>query len=76
MGKQTTSTVVVELPVPSEYPNGQPQWNAYPFVRIGGYGIEIGSHPDEFTINAAEARAVAAALLAAASKLDEMNHFT
>lgn len=71
-----TGIVAVELPEPSEYPaDGQPQWNAYPFVRIRGYEIELGTRSqDIYAINSAEARAVAAALLAAAVKLDAMNH--
>lgn len=45
--------------------------------RIIAHTIEIGPQtPDVFEINSTEARAVAAALLAAADALDAQNHFT
>lgn len=71
MSKQTTGIVAVELPVPSEYgPNGEPQWNIYPFVRVEGGEIKLGATCEYlYTINAAEARGVAAALLAAADRV-------
>lgn len=66
-----TGMVAVELPEPSEYsPSSEPQWNTYPFVRIEHGEIQLGASCEYlYTINAAEARGVAAALLAAADRL-------
>ncbi|MCV7174775.1 hypothetical protein [Mycolicibacterium sphagni] len=65
-------TAQVELPDPSEYgPDGSPHWNAYPFVRIVNGEIEIGpSEPEQMKVNVIEAKAFAAALLAAAAWLE------
>lgn len=71
MSNQTTGMVAVELPVPSEYPaEGEAQWNIYPFVRTHGGEIQLGAKCEHiYTINVAEARGVAAALLAAVDRL-------
>jgi len=63
--------VAVELPEPSEWTaEGQPQWNIYPFVRIEAGEIKLGATCEYlYTINAAEAEGVAAALLAAAARI-------
>ena len=73
MSKQTTSMVAVELPVPSEYPvDGEAQWNIYPFVRTNGDEIQLGAKCEHvYKINPNEAREVAAALLAAAARVNE-----
>lgn len=57
---------------PSEYRHGQPQWNAYPFIRISRGEIDLGSIPEGvYRINKEEARHLARALLSAAHWLDE-----
>lgn len=61
---------VVKLPTgPSEYwgPEHQPQWNHYPFTRVDGDEIEVGARCEHvYRVNPAEARILAADLLAAA----------
>jgi hypothetical protein len=71
VSKQSTGMVAVQLSEPSEYPaKGEAQWNIYPFVRTAGGEIQLGSISEYlYTINAAEARGVAAALLAAAARI-------
>ena len=67
--------VLVKLPEPGEYKDGRPQWNWFPFVRLsGGSGpdrIGLGAKSEHiYWINRHEARAVAAALLAAANTVE------
>lgn len=70
MSKQTTGMVAVELPEPSEWHDGEPQWNIFPFVRVEGGEIKLGAKCEYlYTISSAEARGVAAALLAAADSV-------
>lgn len=61
---------VVELPEPSEWIDGQPHWNDYPFVRLtpgADDEIALGATCEHlYGINRHEARNVAADLLAAA----------
>lgn len=73
MSKQTTGLVAVELPEPSEYPaEGKSRWNIYPFVQVEGDEIKLGAKCEYvYAINAAEARGVAAALLAAADRISK-----
>lgn len=59
---------------PSEYkPDGTRQWNAYPFVSQHAGDITLGHGDSQYTINAAEARYVAAALFAAAYHAEKDN---
>lgn len=54
------------LPEPSEYIDGAPQWNAYPFVRLVGDDIVVGAKGEGlYEISDNEARALARALTAA-----------
>ena len=67
--------VLVKLPEPGEYKDGRSQWNWFPFVRLsGGSGpdrIGLGAKSEHiYWINRHEARAVAAALLAAANTVE------
>ncbi len=64
--------VVVKLPEPSEYRDGHPQWNAYPFISTPSLGEVVIGAKSEFvySINPHEARQVAAGLLAAAEKAE------
>lgn len=65
---------VVNLPDPSEWIDGKPQWNDYPFVRLtpgADDEIALGASCEHlYGINRHEARNVAADLLAAADATD------
>ena len=67
---KAASVAVVELPEPSEWVDGQPQWNDYPFVRLtpgADDEIALGATCEHlYGTNRHEARNVAADLLAAA----------
>jgi hypothetical protein len=65
---------IVELPSATEFTEQGKHWNVFPFVKQLGEDIKLGANCEYvYVINKAEAREVAAALLAAAVQAQEQH---